>query len=228
MKQLLWQTKTSFLNFRHKLDDCMFEVFSWHCKCFHECYSSIMLRSRYQNWKYHRFWKVEKGAGVFLPACLPTARSIPVQSQILWDQTENRQLAISSKQMNKLFWWLYFIHQKSLFICLFDLKPGGKRYETTWVAKRTTGNMLPSQSLKINRIICFKHTIKQKYCPPKNVLCPPNLKTWIQACVRQRMNGLSIRPTAWEWNATLKRSSRMRARRIYSGYQRQRVECAGG
>jgi len=22
-------------------------------------------------------------------------------------------------------------HQKSLFICLFDLKPGGKRYETT-------------------------------------------------------------------------------------------------
>jgi len=23
-------------------------------------------------------------------------------------------------------------HQKSLFICLFDLKPGGKRYETTW------------------------------------------------------------------------------------------------
>jgi len=23
-------------------------------------------------------------------------------------------------------------HQKSLFICLFDLKPGGKRYETIW------------------------------------------------------------------------------------------------
>jgi len=28
-------------------------------------------------------------------------------------------------------------HQKSLFICLFDLKPGGKRYEKTCVAKRT-------------------------------------------------------------------------------------------
>ena len=28
-------------------------------------------------------------------------------------------------------------HQKSLFISLFDLKPGGKRYETTWVEKRT-------------------------------------------------------------------------------------------
>ena len=35
--------------------------------------------------------------------------------------------------------WLIikYNHQKSLFICLFDLKPGGKRYETTWVAKRT-------------------------------------------------------------------------------------------
>ena len=28
MKQLLWQTKTSFLNFRPNLDDCMFKVFS--------------------------------------------------------------------------------------------------------------------------------------------------------------------------------------------------------
>jgi len=28
MKQLLWQTKTSFLNFRPKLEDCMFKLFS--------------------------------------------------------------------------------------------------------------------------------------------------------------------------------------------------------
>jgi len=74
--------------------------------------------------------------------------------------SEVRKLYKSNKQMNKLFWWLYFInsqrgwkhcpeeahlhrwakrwviikynHQKSLFICLFDWKPGGKRYETTW------------------------------------------------------------------------------------------------
>ena len=49
MKQLLCQTKTSFLNFRPKLDDCMFKVFSWHCKCLHEYYSSIMLCNRCQN-----------------------------------------------------------------------------------------------------------------------------------------------------------------------------------
>jgi len=35
--------------------------------------------------------------------------------------------------------WLIikYNHQKSLFISLFDLKRGGKRYETTGVAKRT-------------------------------------------------------------------------------------------
>jgi len=35
--------------------------------------------------------------------------------------------------------WLIikYNRQKSLFISLFDLKLGGKRYETTWVAKRT-------------------------------------------------------------------------------------------
>ena len=34
---------TSFLNFRPNLDDYMFKVFSWHCKCLHVYYSSIML-----------------------------------------------------------------------------------------------------------------------------------------------------------------------------------------
>ena len=43
MKELLWQTKISFLNFRPKLDDCMFKVFSWHCKCLHEYYSPTVL-----------------------------------------------------------------------------------------------------------------------------------------------------------------------------------------
>jgi len=29
--------------------------------------------------------------------------------------------------------------------------------------------------------ICFKHMIKIKIFPPKNVLSPPNLKTWLRA-----------------------------------------------
>jgi len=49
MKQLLWQTKTTFLNFWPKLDDCMSKVFPWHCKCLHEYYSSIVLCSKCQN-----------------------------------------------------------------------------------------------------------------------------------------------------------------------------------
>jgi len=49
MKQLLWQTKTSFLNFRPKLADWMLKIFSWHCKCLHEYYSSIVVCSRCQN-----------------------------------------------------------------------------------------------------------------------------------------------------------------------------------
>jgi len=38
-----------FLNFRAKLDDCMFKVFTWHCKCLLEYYLSIMLCSSCQN-----------------------------------------------------------------------------------------------------------------------------------------------------------------------------------
>jgi len=49
MEQLLWQTKTSFLNFRPKLDDCIFKVFSWHWKFLHEYYLSITLCNRCQN-----------------------------------------------------------------------------------------------------------------------------------------------------------------------------------
>jgi len=33
-------------------------------------------------------------------------------------------------------------------------------------------------------MICFKHTTKQKYCPPEMYCAPPNLKTWLRACTR--------------------------------------------
>jgi len=53
------------------------------------------------------------------------ARSIPLQSQILCNQIENRQLAVAYAAL---------------------------------------------------KIFCFKHKRKQKYGPPKNVLCPQTLK----------------------------------------------------
>ena len=48
--------------------------------------------------------------------------------------------------------WLIikYNHQKSLFICLFDLKSGGKRYETTLVAKRTEITLFARLSISLS------------------------------------------------------------------------------
>ena len=66
--------------------------------------------------------------------------------------------------------WLIikYNHQKSLFICLFDLKPGGKCYETTGVAKRTA---LYNSSLQWS----YGFKVSRAGLKPMQLHCAPHL-----------------------------------------------------
>ena len=54
--------------------------------------------------------------------------------QMEWSKhPENSDKTVANAEIY-IFWLIIkYNHQKSLFICLFDLKTGGKRYETTCV-----------------------------------------------------------------------------------------------
>ena len=65
-------------------------------------------------------------------------------------------------------------------------RPLNKHEDPQWKITGDIRGQLPKaflcpQNFVVLRTICFKHMIKTKSFPPKNVFCTPNLKTWLRA-----------------------------------------------
>ena len=90
----------------------------------------FLSRQRWRKFKWHMWLDMHSPAFKYLRVHVST--SDPCRSFIL-----RKMLFFLLLMLFRSWLIIKYNHQKSLFICLFDLQPGGKRYETTWAAKRT-------------------------------------------------------------------------------------------